>query len=112
MACHFVYGTALVLIAFRCHLLLCLLIPTFTGVLRELDCLENHFSPLKFVEVLYASVLVLMIVFEIRLERLLFVWGEKRGIGREEKTTESKEWMRFSGIHIVNQSLPSTITCS
>jgi hypothetical protein len=30
--------------------------------LRELDCPENHFSPSKFGEVLYASGLVLMIV--------------------------------------------------
>jgi len=48
-------------------------------------------SSLAFGEVLYASVLVLMIIFEMGLER-------EKGL-EEKRTTKSKEWMRFSRIH-------------
>jgi hypothetical protein len=57
--------------------------------LRELDCVENRFSSLTFGEVLYASVLVL-IMFERRLERLLFVGGEKMDWKRREKQPKAK----------------------
>jgi hypothetical protein len=90
MACHFCLRHSTCPYYFSLSFIALLVDTNIYRSLWELDCLENRFSSLNLGEVLYASFWVLMIVCEMRLERLLFVWGEKRDWERRENNQKQR----------------------